>query len=272
MQPDLHFSYRPAPPLDKFVERLWYWEGTPPPHAKDRLIPTGNATLVINLAEDEIRSYSGPGDSIVTIHPGAVIVGACSRYTVIDTREQRAVVGVTFLPGGMTPFFDPAADELTNTHSGLCDVWGTHGSTLRERVLAAATPHSRLKVVEAELLRRALRPLRRRAEIDFVIAQLSCRSDRSIAALSQRTGLSSRRVTRLFAIETGLTPKLYARVKRFERALLYFGSGADWSDLAARCGYFDQSHLIRDCREISGYTPEQLQARRMGVSNHVAME
>jgi AraC-like DNA-binding protein len=240
MQPDLHFSYRPAPPLDKFVERLWYWEGTPPPHAKDRLIPTGNATLVINLAEDEIRSYSGPGDSIVTIHPGAVIVGACSRYTVIDTREQRAVVGVTFLPGGMTPFFDPAADELTNTHSGLCDVWGTHGATLRERVLTAATPYSRLKVVEAELLRRALRPLRRRAEIDFVIAQLTHRPDRS--------------------------------VKRFERALLYFGSGADWSDLAARCGYFDQSHLIRDCREISGYTPEQLQARRMGVTNHVAME
>jgi AraC-like DNA-binding protein len=271
MQPDLHCSYRPAPPLDRFVERLWYWEGTPPSHAKDRLMPTGGASLVINLAEDEIRSYSGPDDSIVSRHPGAVIVGACSRYTVIDTREQRAVLGVTFLPGGMTPFFDPAADELTNTHSGLCDVWGTHGSTLRERVLAAATSYSRLKVVEAELLRRALRPLQRRAEIDFVIAQLTHRPDRSIASLSQQTGLSSRRVTRLFAIETGLTPKLYARVKRFERALRFFGAESDWSDLAVRCGYFDQSHLIRDCREISGYTPEQLQARRTGGTNHVAV-
>lgn len=271
MQPDLHCSYRPAPPLERFVEQLWYWEGTPPPHAKDRLMPTGAASLIINLAEDQVRSYGGPDDSIVSLHPGAVIVGACSKYTVIDTREQRAVLGVSFQPGGMAPFFDPAADELRDMHTGLCDVWGTHGATLRERVLLATTPYARLRVVETELMRRVLRPLERRAEIDFLIGQLTRRQDLSVAALSEQAGLSSRRIARLFAIETGLTPKLYARIKRFERALHCFSGSLGWSELAAECGYFDQSHLIRDCREISGFTPQALRARRIGNTNHVAL-
>jgi hypothetical protein len=55
MQPTIYCSYRPRPPLECFVEQLWYWEGPPPSHAKDRLLPTGTATLIINLAEDEVR-------------------------------------------------------------------------------------------------------------------------------------------------------------------------------------------------------------------------
>jgi AraC-like DNA-binding protein len=271
MQPDIHLSYRPAPPLDRFVEQLWYWHGTPPGHAKDRLMPNGCASLIINLAEDEIRDYTGSNDDDVQRYPGAVLVGVYSKYTVIDTREQHAVMGVSFKPGGMAPFFAPAADELHNMHASLHDLWGSCGATLRERVLLAPTPRARLQIVETELLHRAMRPLQRRAEIDYVMTQLSLRRDHSIAELSRRAGLSARRITRLFELETGLTPKLYARIRRFERALRLMGRATvAGTDLAQQCGYFDQSHLIHECREISGYTPSQLQARRQGNSSHVA--
>jgi AraC-like DNA-binding protein len=45
----------------------------------------------------------------------------------------------------------------------------------------------------------------------------------------------------------------------------------DWSELALDCGYFDQSHLIRECRSLSGFTPTELAARRIGDSDHVAL-
>ena len=78
--------------------------------------------------------------------------------------------------------------------------------------------------------------------------------------LSEHVGLSARRFTRLFTLEVGLTPKLYARIKRFERMLrLHAGRRcADWSEVAQHCGYFDQSHLIRDCKSLSGFTPSEL--------------
>ena len=273
-QPVLYCTHRPGPPLDRFVERLWYWEGAPLAHAKDRLLPGGSCALIINLFEDENRLYNGPNDDVVERLPGAVLCAAYSRYFVIDTREQRANIGVGFRPGGTWPFFDPGGDELQNQHVGLRDLWGSAGDTLRERILSAPTPRAKLLLLETELLQRATRPLQRRAEVDFAIARLTqAPSDYTIAMLSEHVGLSARRFTRLFTLEVGLTPKVYARVQRFKRVLGCMQSGAarDWTELAQNCGYFDQSHLIRECRSMSGFTPTELAARRIGDSDHVAL-
>jgi AraC-like DNA-binding protein len=277
MQPTLFYTHRPAPPLDRFVEQMWYWEGPAPAHAKDRLLPTGSASLVINLAEDEIRDYQGAHDDLLHRYRGAVLKGADSRYSVIDTLEQRAVMGVAFRPGGTWPFFDPAADEVQNQNVSMRDVWGSAGDTLRERVLAQPTPHARLQLMEAELLAHAIRPLQRRAEVDFALMRLTHSQEHAIAQLSEQVGLSERRFTRLFTIEVGLTPKLYARIRRFQRVMKLMVRPApeaptiDWSELAQHCGYFDQSHLIRDCKSLSGFTPSQLVARRNGDSIHIAI-
>jgi AraC-like DNA-binding protein len=273
-QPSLYYTLRPRPPLDRFVEQLWYWETSPLAHTKDRLLPNGQCGLIINLVEDETLSYSGAGDDVVQRYPGAVLCGPYSRYFCIDTREQRANVGVGFRSGGTWPFFDAAADELQNQHIALRDLWGSAGDTLRERVMAAPTPHAKLLLLEAELFARATRPLQRRAEIDFAIARLSAvPNDHSIAQISERVGLSARRFTRLFALQVGLTPKLYARIHRFQHVLeaMLGPSADDWTAVAQECGYFDQSHLIRECRELSGFTPGELAARRIGDSDHIAL-
>jgi AraC-like DNA-binding protein len=272
-RPVLYCTHRPGPPLDRFVEQLWYWEGAPLAHDKDRLLPSGSSALIINLFEDETRCYHGADDDIVERLPAAVLCGAYSRYFVIDTREQRANIGVAFRPGGTWPFFDPAGDELQNQHVGLRELWGSAGATLRERVLAAPTPGAKLRLLEAELLARAIRPLERRAEIDFALERLTrAPQDYSIAMLSEHVGLSARRFTRLFTLEVGLTPKLYSRIQRFQRVLQAMdGRSGDWTELAQSCGYFDQSHLIHECRSMSGFTPTELAARRVDNSGHVTL-
>jgi AraC-like DNA-binding protein len=52
----------------------------------------------------------------------------------------------------------------------------------------------------------------------------------------------------------GLTPKVAARVIRFDRArrLLVGRTGAE---VAARCGYADQSHLVRGFIAFAGLSP-----------------
>jgi AraC-like DNA-binding protein len=49
------------------------------------------------------------------------------------------------------------------------------------------------------------------------------------------------------------------------------GHVGDWADMAQTCGYFDQSHLIRECRSLSGFTPTELAARRIDNSGHVRL-
>jgi len=53
--PNLHV--KPAFPLSRFVEQLWYYQDQPKPHQKERLMPDGCACLIINLNQDETRLY-----------------------------------------------------------------------------------------------------------------------------------------------------------------------------------------------------------------------
>src|SRR5262249_62361413 len=72
-----------------------------------------------------------------------------------------------------------------------------------------------------------------------------------------RVGLRQRRFIQLFTAEVGLTPKLFGRVRRSQRAreLLRKATEPDWAAMAAACGFFDQSHMIRDFGEFSGLSP-----------------
>jgi AraC-like DNA-binding protein len=94
-----------------------------------------------------------------------------------------------------------------------------------------------------------------------------------VEGLSRAAGISTRRLARLFSIEVGLTPKLYARVQRFSRVVesIYNSSAVDWSDLAVRCGYFDQAHFIRDFKAFSGLTPGDYRSRGTVSPHHVRL-
>ncbi|MGW5673261.1 helix-turn-helix domain-containing protein, partial [Micromonospora sp. NPDC003776] len=112
-----------------------------------------------------------------------------------------------------------------------------------------------------------------------------------VAALAGEVGWSRRHLATLFRREFGLPPKTVGRLLRFQRAYATLGQGLagtpvtlghepaggplpgrprapdeatvpGWAELAVRCGYYDQSHLIRDFREFAGRTPAR--GRRPG--------
>ena len=121
---------------------------------------------------------------------------------------------------------------------------------------------------------RAIRPLEPHPAIAYALARMHCGTELpTVEVLSDKAGLSSRRLARLFSLEVGLTPKLYARVLRFSRAvqLTRVDRPVDWSDVAERCGYFDQPHFIHDFKEFSGLTPSEYLLRRTPYSNHVRL-
>ena len=60
----------------------------------------------------------------------------------------------------------------------------------------------------------------------------------------------------------GLSPKELSRIARFQNVLRLAGRNpaAGWADLAARCGYADQAHLVREFKALSGATPSSREA------------
>jgi len=264
-------AYTPPAPLSDFVEKFWLCEGDAPPHAAERRLPTGTAQLVISLGEEPLRvSRTSRYES----YRGAAISGPHSVPFLIHTASQASLLGVAFRPGGVFPFFGLPAGEIQDAHVSLDALWGGAAEHLRERLLAAATPEARFLILEHALLARLVPVAQRHPAVAFALREFrAAPHTRPVAHMAEHVGLSQRRFIQVFREEVGLTPKLFCRVRRFQRALRRIGprQSIAWARLASDCGYFDQSHLIRDFRAFSGLTPTAYLARRSEHQNHVPL-
>jgi AraC-like DNA-binding protein len=250
-------TYNPGPPLDEFVDRFWLCSDSPQ-HPRERILPSGTLELVINLSDDEIRIYDAKRPDRCRQYPGAVVSGPYRDFFLIDPLQHASIIGVHFRPGRAFPVLGVPASELADAHVDLETLWGSTAAELRERLCAAATPADRFAVLEDALLGRLRRPPRRHSAIPVALDAFE-RADAAVTVrdLARRVGLSQRRFIQLFTAEVGLTPKLYGRVRRFQRAreLVRNAAAPDWAAVAVACGFFDQSHLIRDFGEFSGLSP-----------------
>jgi len=265
------YLHSPGAPLLRFVDLFWYYAGLTQPHKKERLLPEGSTELIINLRENQCRVYDRERQDEFQSFPGALVAGPHSNFFVIDTAGQAEVIGIHFKPGGAFPFFKLPADELQNLHAGLDALWGSRAVELRERVLAAPTPQEKVQVLERFLLAQAFQGLERNPAVGFALGEFQKPELPMVAAVSNRIGLSSRRFIQLFSQEVGLSPKLFCRVRRFQRVIrsLHVGQDVDWTEIALDCGYFDQAHFIHDFKAFSGLIPSAYLALMTEHRNHV---
>jgi AraC-like DNA-binding protein len=262
----------PPPPLSSFVKCFWYWEGAPQTHAKERLMPNGETSMVFNLREEPVRIYDADNLSRYESYGQVVISGARTRCFAIDTSTEDRVFGIQFQPGGAFPFFRMPACELENTSADMDDLWPRAARELRELLLEAQTIDAMFALAAQSLLRQLVRPLELHPAVRFARRQFCTRPHRiSVAAVLGETGLSQRRFIQIFHEQVGLTPKAFCRVQRFQRILatVHGEQEVDWPDVALCCGYYDQAHFIHDFREFSGLTPTQYLARATEHLNHV---
>jgi AraC-like DNA-binding protein len=265
-------SHIPQFPLSQFVENFW-WCSDAPAHALERIVPSATIELVINLREDEVRIHRPQWPERCERYPGAAVSGTYAGPFFIDPRQHGSMLGVHFKPGGALNLLgDPR--ELANCHVALEDLWGVgEAGRLRERLCEASGPAEYFQLLERALLDR-LRDSSRSSAYVSAGMELFQRSrfTQGVREVAARVGLSQRRFIQVFTQHVGVTPKLYCRILRFQRVKsLAQRCGCDWAQCAAACGYFDQSHLIRDFREFSGLNPSDYLRQRSDsvLHNHV---
>ena len=260
---------RPLGGLAPFVESFGYFEERLS-HGRERILPSGRLQLLVNLHEDRLRTFAGDG-SVVQSVGGAAVVGARPTSTVVDTVDQRATICVSFRHGGAFPFFTVPASSTAGGLVELEELWGGHGRLVRDRLLAVPTPLERLTTLHDILIKVAVRPLEPDPAVGFAVAALG--AGVPVAEVTDRLGMLPKRFIRHFTDRVGLTPKRFSRVRRLQRALASVPANgtADWAQIAAVCGYFDQSHLIRDFRALGGITPGAYRPRTAGDRNHVPL-
>ncbi len=177
----------------------------------------------------------------------------------ITQRGEVSLVGVRFHAGGLSPFVVGPVQTWNDRVVDLAEVFSDDARTLEDKLRAAGSEMGR----HADNLNAFFASRLRISESYRVFQSLkehlhAVPGDARMDELCARRGVSQRQLDRLFRAHLGFSPKTYARVVRFQRALnqLKKDPGCTLADIAARCGYYDQSHFVREFRAYAGTAPK----------------
>ncbi|NGY59890.1 AraC family transcriptional regulator [Lentzea sp. NEAU-D13] len=238
-----HVVGLPHPRLRPFVTRYSGYRMRTEPGVH-RGLPSRSLTLVVTM------------DGTVDLPDGrfATLCGGLHDEAVIITHDGfQHGVQCDLTPLGMRAFFGMPAGELSGTTVGL-DALDAPAAELRERLQDATTWIDRFARLD-EVLSRLVRPVTLQAEVAWAWQRIAAGAP--VGEIAAEVGWSRQHLSARFAAEYGLTPKVMARVMRFERAnrMLRGERRPTFTEVAAACGYTDQAHFNRDWRALCGATP-----------------
>jgi AraC-like DNA-binding protein len=253
----------PAPALRPFV--AWYsgyrQAGLAP--AIHRGLPSPYLTMIITLDEPlhlavHTDARRPPGDYVT------LLGGLHTTPVIVSHQGSQSGIQLGLKPLGARLLLGLPAGELYGVDTDAREVLGRTAVEIQERVQVAPTWPQRFTVLD-ELL---LRQLGDGPPASPEVAQawrvlLASRGTTAVPELAREAGWSSRQLATRFRTEIGFTPKVAARVVRFDRARRLLqrrvaASGPpELAALAAACGYYDQAHLAREFRALAGCPPSR---------------
>lgn len=235
------------------------------PAGEEPVLPVAGAVMGVQF-RGHIHAEQGPLSQ-------AGVTGIQSGVRRFVHPEATGSVLVRFTAQGAASLGAPA-EELLNRSVSLDELLGRARATeLCERVCEAEDDRARVLAVEQFLTELPFASDALVGRASGLLAQVSARS---VAETAAALGVSERQLERRFRQRVGLSPKQFARLARFERAMIAARaqlSATSWQPddpaegcpsltaIAQRVGYYDQSHLVRDVREFAGTTPRQLFSR-----------
>lgn len=238
---------------------------------REHVLPTGRMHLVFRLCGPSLRVFDGAADTVGRSFSGAIVGGVRSSYYVRDVSLPSPSVGVLFRPGAALALLGAREDELTGHHFDLDALWGSAADSALDQLSDATQLHRRLDILESLLVARLPAVHGMHPMIAAALATIAAGA--GVAEVSRGSGFSHRHFSALFRRATGLAPKAYGRVMRFQTALrrVSLRNESDLAVLALEAGYCDQSHFNRDFRLFTGVTPTVYRKLAPEFTHHLAL-
>jgi len=253
------FRWMPDPELATHVRRYNGYLESSSRAVRRRELPSGEVALIISLGPHYQLIDPLTGGLLSTLR--TFVAGLDDSYSVVDSGIAGAAIQVDFTPIGAHQVLQVPMHLVSKRTVELSDLFGSEADRLVEQLCEAPDWHSRFVTLDHFLLSKIRKSGKPVSEVEWAWRQLELsHGATSIRGITERLGWTRKRLIKVFRDEIGIPPKLLARILRFRRALAECSSGKviSLSQLAAECGYSDQSHMIRDFKAFSGWTPVEL--------------
>jgi AraC-like DNA-binding protein len=234
-------EYSAPPGLAPFCEAVWTYK-TPTGHegATHRVLPDPAVNIQLTYLRDAAGQVREPqvavGGPIVT----PLVAGFESGREIVALKVK--LEWGNLLLDGLPRLARRVLDRLHYTSSI---------QETTDLLIAHMVPPPRTGGVATRALD-VVRRARGRCDVEWVASQVD---------------VSPRHLRRQVEREAGVTIKTYARTLRLLRAVTIADAcpatgPIQWASVAADTGFYDQSHLIRECHALCGLTPGEILTER----------
>jgi AraC-like DNA-binding protein len=195
---------------------------------------------------------------------GGFVAGLHDTYALVESTGSQSGLEVYLTPVGAALVTGVPMRHLRGLIVSLDDLFGTSAELVREEMVEAPDWQERFAIVDRFLLGRVSDAESPPASLSWALSRLhATRGAVEIGSLTAELGCSRRYLIRLFNDHVGLPPKLFARILRFEHALELADGSIGWAEIAYRCGYYDQAHMINDFQQFTGHSPTGYRALKL---------
>jgi len=262
MYQDMNYQeFKPKGVLKEFIQCYFICETETDVLTDDNVFASGFLEIMFNLGATR-KEFSINGRLVA--EPDIQLWGQVLKPMQIKSYGKHAVFGVRFYPHTAVCFFNENIQQFNDAVFNLEDVIGNTIKELHSKLLEAESIIKKIALTEAFLMERLLcfdKKLNKLNLIHSVAYELLLDNNKvNMNRIATSHGISSRHLQTIFLQYSGLTPNLFRKINRFQKSLyLLVNNNDSLTSIAHHCGYFDQSHFIKDFKEFTGSTPSGFQ-------------
>lgn len=260
---------KPCSLLEPFIKYYWILDYESRVVEPIRVIPYGCVQFTFYLGE-RINSLGSNNDS--SYKDQAVVTGQISSFFDVFPQGKIRLITIVFKPFGAKPFFDFPIFEIQNNIIPIKDINNKEWLDLENRLgdcvdnksIVSCLENNLLKKLEKNTLFNSYSSINNERIMLAINRIDDSKGTINIKDLSSLACLSDKQFNRIFADYVGMNPKNFLRIIRYQSVLLKLQNSnikatkaVDFLDLVYDCGYYDQSHLINNFKEFTGYTPKE---------------
>ncbi|MXV16262.1 helix-turn-helix domain-containing protein [Hufsiella ginkgonis] len=256
----------PSPELAAIIECYWIIISDDATPAEQKIIPDGFVEIIFHLGDPYVIRLKDRWEE----QPTALLAGQISRHFMLKNTGRSHMVAIKLKPTAVYHLFGLdmhlLKDRVADLHQAI------KGDPFRhlETVLRDTPGHREVTGLLNDCFKKLLadsdyRPGPADRAVELITGNHGMIS---VSKLLPGSGTGERRLEYLFRKMVGLSPKLFARIVRFNYIFsLVDEEETNWSEIVYKAAFFDQSHFIRNFKAFTGENPSAYAFREKNIAN-----
>ena len=243
----------PSYMLRPYVKHYWHLKTVGDSATLARTVPTGMMSLIFHRG-NRLLSVND-----MKLQPRAFLGGQEKTFADLQYDGQIDMLVVVFRPAGVRAFFSLPLNKTAGLRLSAEEMEDKQLLQLENALISTEEEDLSIQLIEQFLMKRLTHLSSHNLKRINTTIRLIESGESDISRLADAACLSTKQFSRVFSEHTGVNPKEFSRTRRFQRALhlLKKNPHTSFTALAYECGYYDQSHMIKEFKSYSGYTPTE---------------